>query len=245
MFIGSILSKKLNLANFLLIIIASLAFNLPWNIVKYQAVSSSISKYPEGMSSFIFLKNDLSVFKTENEVSTKIQMTGAGILSTLGISDELSGTTFTGGIAGEHFLFASPKEIINRPCPFLYPGPELYVNEFNNKFKNTCYSNPLFKIFEKMNSMAQIFLPILNLSAFIISLFFILNRNSMILIIGVPPLLSQIPYWIGGYYGSRYGLPVIALTPLIVMFVLSKLIRKLRNKSPIFKYLKIFKPWST
>jgi hypothetical protein len=232
MLFGLILSKKVNLTYLLLILVALLSFSLPWNIVKYHAVTSNLSKYPEGMSSFIFLKTDLSVLTSENRFETKIKLSGAGILSTLGISDELSGVTFTGGVAGEHFLFAAPLEISDRPCPLLYPGPDIYVNEFNNSFQNTCYRFQLFKLVETINLFVQIFLPIANLTAFILVTYFVYRRNIIILTIMLPPLLSQVPYWVGGYYGSRYGLPVIALTPLVIFFALMKLYQKVKRRFP-------------
>jgi len=238
-FIGLFISNRLNLRHLALIIFALLAFNLPWNIIKYQTVTSNISKYPEGLSSFIFLKSDLSLSEDQNKVKSKIQLTGAGVLSTLGISDELSGVTFTGGIAGEHFLFASPLKLNDRPCALLYPGPDIYVNEFNNKFQNTCHQLPLFKFFEQLNSFVQIFSPIFNFFAFILVVYFSLRKNLMVLVLWIPPFLSQVPYWIGGYYGSRYGLPVIAITPLMLLYALFKVYSKLQNKYHDYKKLKI------
>ncbi len=179
-----------------------------WNLFKIYGSANLENKYKD---SPWFFNSSISQNLIPAEV--KIKYLPAGVFSTLGISSEVVLDKFNGSVAGEHILFTRPSD----NCSVWYPGPTPYQEEVFSRFKTNCSNLTFIQKFQSFVNFQTIVLPLLNLTGLCLLL---LNLRKGIFGLYLFPLSTQIPYWLGSFSGSRYGLPLIFIFPFVLCFFL-------------------------
>lgn len=213
--------KKLSTSLLALVIIfvPASAFTISWNLFKLSESTSVERLYSDPITISEYGQTSLQDIAYQGP---------ARLGGIMGITNEVLPESGIRPPAASHFYFAFNSIHGGLSCGVFGGGLQEVVNylELNVKEIMECERSKVMETFYKFTKSVESFFPIIIGTAFILLLIFWFKFNSNVIGATIFPIFAVLPYVLEPYGISRYGLPLIFISPFLIgMLLVSKLDR--------------------
>jgi hypothetical protein len=195
-----------------------------WYVYK-NSQNTTISKYPDNVNFWDKPQGSISKYET----ITKIPAIFAAINS-FGPGND---SNIWQPVGLENKIYGTPSFTTEHSCGKFIYGPQDYISKIKVPVSSRCTNSSIVRIINDFNRVFAALIPFTSFFGFIFLLY--LRRNAIDSNIGILflPALSQFPYLIANYGGSRYGVAQLLLASFIFPMAfshLTKIILQQKNK---------------
>ncbi len=198
------------IVNFAVLLTIPILTQFTWNLYKLESLSVAQRVYDDEPYFWKSSNSGQSVFQ-------RIFFIPSTFFGITGVAPEIyKGNSMD--VNGENQLFAFPSNINEYPCGRIFPGPPNVLESISGVSLEVCQKQIGQNFMNNLNKIIQRIFPLLSLLCLIYCMVLGFKKNQEIFSIALFPFLVISPYLVGGFGISRYGIPLILLYSILIVY---------------------------